>query len=695
MQYRPYQRDMHTAIYQAWQNPGVNNVTAVLPTGGGKSLLMAGVIQSFPPGKRVAIAHRKELVGQIALALASCGVKHNVIGPTSMVKYLIHRQRQRLGTHFFDANADTTVASVDTLITPARMTAQKSWGEQVRLWVTDECFPAGTLVDGRPIETIKVGDFVTAFNETTRLMEGRKVVRLFKNPAPSQLVEVTVWDGRDPVLCTANHPFFTRRGWVAAKDLSLSDELACNDPSLRDEDDDNEELEWLFIQHIRTVSQHSHDFVYNIEVEGLHTYTVCGGIVVHNCHHLLRDNKWGKAITLFPNAKGLGVTATPCRADGKGLGAHSDGVFHDMIVGPTMRELIRGGYLCDYKIFAPLTYMPLSAADVGASGDYSSVKLRTASKASKIVGDVVENWQRLVAGKQTVVFATDVETATEIAQNFQAHQIRAEIVSANTPDDVRAAILDTFERREITVLVNVDLFGEGFDVPGIEVVCMARPTESYGLFAQQFGRALRPLAGKPYAIIIDHVGNVKRHGLPDAARLWSLDGKERRPRAVDPEDEIPLRYCTSCTQPYLRIKTACPWCGHVEIPDGRSRPEMVDGDLYEMDEALLAQLRGEVARIDESAAAVRQRMLHAGAHPAVAGNVFNMVTERTRAQSALRESIAWWAAMQFDKGRDDRESYKLFYHLFGIDVLSAKALGMQDAYKLANRVNHALGGPLV
>jgi DNA repair protein RadD len=549
MQYRPYQRDAHTAIFQAWQNPGVDNVLAVMPTGAGKSLLMGGVMHDFPPGKRVAIAHRKELVGQIAMALATCGVKHNVIGPTSMVKYLIHRQRQKLGTHFFDANADATVASVDTI--NAREESLRAWGAQVRLWETDEA------------------------------------------------------------------------------------------------------------------------------------------------HHLLRDNKWGKAVKLFPNAKGLGVTATPCRADGKGIGARSDGVFHDMVVGPTMRDLIRDGYLCDYKIFAPLTYMPLSLDDVGASGDYSSVKLRTAAKNSTIVGDVVASWFKIADGKQTLLFAPDLETAAEMAANFSASGVRAELISGETPDDIRTELLDQFERKVYQVVINVDLMGEGFDCPGIEVVIFARKTESYGLYVQHFGRALRTLLGKPYAIIIDHVGNVKRHGLPDAARLWSLDGREKRPRAVDPEDEIPLRYCTSCTQPYLRIKSSCPWCGHVEIPDGRSRPEMVDGDLYEMDEALLMQLRGEVSRVDESAAAVRQRMLHAGAHPAVAGNVFNMVTERARAQSALRESIAWWAAMQFDKGRDDRESYKLFYHLFGIDVLSAKALGMQDAYKLANRVNHALGGPEV
>jgi superfamily II DNA or RNA helicase len=223
-------------------------------------------------------------------------------------------------------------------------------------------------------------------------------------------------------------------------------------------------------------------------------------------HHVLAENKWGKACALFPNAYGLGVTATPTRADGKGLGAHAEGLMQELIVGPTMRELINRGYLTEYRVFAPPSDIDLSAVPVTDSGDYSPVKLRGARRRSHITGDVVQHYLRIAPGKLGVTFDTDIESATETAQAYRDAGVPAEVVTSKTPDHVRSSILRRFERREILELVNVDLFGEGFDLPAIEVVSMARPTQSYSLYCQQFGRALRPLEGKTHAIIIDHVG---------------------------------------------------------------------------------------------------------------------------------------------------------------------------------------------
>ena len=265
--------------------------------------------------------------------------------------------------------------------------------------------------------------------------------------------------------------------------------------------------------------------------------------VIDEAHHLLRENKWGKAVEMFPNAKGLGVTATPLRADGKGLGADNDGVFEDMVVGPNMRELIDMGFLTDYRIFAPPSDMDLSEVTVSkTTGDYNKVKMVKAAKQSHIMGDVVDHYLKLAKGKLGITFAPDVAMATEIAERFNLAGVPAEVVSAKTPDTERAKILKRFKDRELLQLVNVDLFGEGFDLPAIEVVSMARPTASYGLYVQIFGRGLRPMylegapletteqrlwaianSIKPNAIIIDHVGNVVRHGLPDANREWSLD----------------------------------------------------------------------------------------------------------------------------------------------------------------------------
>ena len=252
-------------------------------------------------------------------------------------------------------------------------------------------------------------------------------------------------------------------------------------------------------------------------------------------------------------------------------------------------------------------------------------------------------------------------------------------------------------------LVNVDLFGEGFDLPAIEVVSFARPTESFALFSQQFGRALRLMLSKeaaavhahltdeqrraaiaasekPVAYIIDHVNNVLRHGLPDARREWSLDRRERRSNGKS--DAIPMRVCVNpeCIQPYERIYKCCPYCGHYPPPPSRSAPEFVDGDLLELDAETLAALRGEIARIDGDP------VIPYGAAPEVVGAVKRRHWERREAQVALRNVIAWWAGLETAQGRGESESYRRFYHKFGVDVANAQTLNAREAAELAERV---------
>jgi DNA repair protein RadD len=384
-------------------------------------------------------------------------------------------------------------------------------------------------------------------------------------------------------------------------------------------------------------------------------------------HHVLKDNKWGKAAAMFPRARGLGVTATPMRADGKGLGRHADGLFDEMFVGPSMRDLIGRGYLTEYRIFAPPSDLDLSTVPISAGGDFSPPKLADARRRSHITGDVVEHYLRIANGKLGVTFDVSVESATETAAAFQAAGIPAEVVSANTPDDVRARVLSRFRAREVLQLVNVDLFGEGFDLPAIEVVSMARPTQSYGLFAQQFGRALRPLEGKSHAIIIDHVGNALRHGLPDAPREWSLDRRERRSRSAR-TDVIPTRTClnTECLAVYERVHKACPYCGHEPVPAGRAAPEQVDGDLTELDPATLAAMRGEQVRVDSAP------RIPADSAPWVKGAIEKRHWERQQAQAPLRDAIALWSGWQGHLGRPEHEQYRRFYFRYGVDVGTAQ-----------------------
>ena len=391
---------------------------------------------------------------------------------------------------------------------------------------------------------------------------------------------------------------------------------------------------------------------------------------IDEAHHVLRGNKWGKCVDLFPRALGLGVTATPERADGQGLGIHSDGVFHEMVQGPTIRELIDQGALCDYEIVIPESDFEVPD-QVAPSGDYSPKKMREASEKSHIVGDVVKEYIKYAMGKRAIVFATDVETSNEISKNFNAQGIAAASVSAKTPPEVRADYIRRFRDGRLTVLVNVDLFGEGFDVPAVEVVIMARPTASLAVFLQQFGRVLRTMFGKQYGLVIDHVSNWKRHGFPDKPRLWTLDRREKRAKKEPDPEDIPLTVCKGCSRPYERFYTACPHCGlEPPIVTAVRNLEQIDGDLVLLDRAKLEELR-KAAELP-SPADVAQRTAH------VAGGGAGVIAarqqiERIQAQQKLEATINQWAGIQRAKGRSDRESHKRFFIATGVDVLTALA----------------------
>jgi superfamily II DNA or RNA helicase len=401
-------------------------------------------------------------------------------------------------------------------------------------------------------------------------------------------------------------------------------------------------------------------------------------------HHVLKNNKWGTAASLFPNALGLYPTATPCRTDGRGLGRHADGIIDCMVIGPTMRTLIKDGYLTDYRIFAPPSDLDLSQVPISAGGDYNNPKLRDAVHKSHITGDVVDHYLKIAPGKLGITFAVDVQSATEIAAAFRQQGIPAESISAKTPDLLRQTIMRRFRNREILQIVNVDLLGEGVDVPALEVVSMARPTQSYGLYSQQFGRALRPLPGKTHAIIIDHVDNVKLHGLPDAPREWTLDRRERKVRSKL-SDAIQVKTClnVNCFSVYEAYRKSCPYCGYVTPPKERSSPEHVEGDLYELDPSVLAHLRGEIARIDDVA-----RIPSGLSIPAELA-IKKRHKMRQEAQGELRSSISQWAGYHHPK-LSDSEIYRLFFYTFGTDILTAQTLNTADAEKLKNTIDEVV-----
>lgn len=411
--------------------------------------------------------------------------------------------------------------------------------------------------------------------------------------------------------------------------------------------------------------------------------------IIDEAAHVLAENKWGKCAAMFPNAKGIGFTATPKRADGKGLGRHTHGVFDDIIIGPTVAELIQRGYLSKYRIMSTPSDMNLDDLKATASGDFAPKALATRAHASHIVGDVVETYLKHAAGKQGITFTTDVETANHMAEQFTAAGVPAMAVSAKTPSAERAAAIRAFRKGRLRQLTNCDLFGEGFDVPGVEVVSLARPTCSLSVYLQQVGRAMRPAEGKESALILDHVGNWQRHGLPDTPRRWNLDARERASKGDKDPDVMSVTSCLECFGVFPRAKLpTCPYCGARRDPAERRRPEQVDGDLMELDADVLAALRESVDLPDPDTQA--NRVFHATGNKAAAEAARGHAHRRIKAQQRLREAEALWGGHGNAQGKSDSELYREFFLTFGVDVLTAQTWGTKDMEELTERIERAL-----
>lgn len=301
-------------------------------------------------------------------------------------------------------------------------------------------------------------------------------------------------------------------------------------------------------------------------------------IVFDEAHHT-GAAQWQRIYDAFPDAKKIGLTATPWRLDGIGLGRW----FETMIEGPSVADLIEAGSLSNYRLFAPSSVDTSAIATV--AGDFQRDQLAAIMDKPTITGDAVQHYLNLARGKRAVAFAVSIEHSRHVAAQFNAAGIRAEHVDGSTPTDERDAAVQRFIRGETLILSNAELFGEGFDVPAIEAVILLRPTKSLGLHLQQVGRALRPCDGKVEAIILDHAGNSLVHGLPDDDREWSLeDRKKRRKGEVS---EIPVRQCPKCFRVF-RPAPRCPGCGHEVETVGRAVEE-VAGTLSEIDLARVRQ----------------------------------------------------------------------------------------------------------
>ena len=294
-------------------------------------------------------------------------------------------------------------------------------------------------------------------------------------------------------------------------------------------------------------------------------------IIFDECHHNLARTHHD-LIKKYEGAIILGLTATPCRADGRGLGA----IYQNMIHAPSIPNLTKAGYLVSVEYYAP-SKPDLAGLKIRA-GDYVEEGLSTRMDRPQLVGDIVENWGRICPDRQTIVFATGVRHSIHIRDRFRDAGIVAEHIDGSTPKNERDEILRRLAGGDVQVVTNCMVLTEGWDCPPVSCCVLARPTKSLGLYVQMAGRVLRPFEGKADAIILDHAGAVFEHGPVDSEIEWSLDpgGKIQDRQAAAGKKSAPI-VCDECFHVYTK-QLPCPKCGHVPVRKGRSF-EVIDGQL--------------------------------------------------------------------------------------------------------------------
>jgi DNA repair protein RadD len=280
-------------------------------------------------------------------------------------------------------------------------------------------------------------------------------------------------------------------------------------------------------------------------------------VVIDEAHHACAAT-YRRVIEAYPNAIILGLTATPCRGDGRGLG----GIFNTMIECPQVPDLIEQGHLVKSRVYAPVD--PDLKGVRTVKGDYHEAQLADRMDRPKLVGDIVTHWHKYGERRRTIAFACSVGHSIHICDEFVKAGVRAEHLDGSTPVDDRNAILARLGSGETEVVSNCMVLTEGFDCPDIGCIVLARPTKKMGLFRQMIGRGLRPAEGKTDVVIPDHSGAVFRHGLPEDRVEWTLDPERRAVASAhqkrQAKHETRLIECSQCNT--LRVGgMPCPSCG--------------------------------------------------------------------------------------------------------------------------------------
>lgn len=290
-------------------------------------------------------------------------------------------------------------------------------------------------------------------------------------------------------------------------------------------------------------------------------------LIITDENHHSKAASYRKIYDHFIDVLKLGFTATPIRLNGSGLGDVNDILIEEV----NAKWLIENNYLSPYNYYAP-KLIDTEKLKLNSMKEFSSTSVNSAMDDKTIYGDVIKHYKQLANGKQAIAYCHNVEASKQVADEFKQEGFNAIHIDGKTPPAIRDELIQKFRDKEIQIITNCDLIGEGFDVPDCSAVIMLRPTQSLSLFIQQSMRAMRYRPNKT-STIIDHVDNVRRHGLPDMERKWSLEGKKK---ASKDKPEIPIKECMNCFAVFPPIEKACPMCGYV--------PEVKEIKDYEVNE---------------------------------------------------------------------------------------------------------------
>ncbi len=314
-------------------------------------------------------------------------------------------------------------------------------------------------------------------------------------------------------------------------------------------------------------------------------------IIWDETHHLAAGS-WARIFNTYPEAFHLGLTATPERLDGTGLSE-----FYDVMVeGPSVGWLIEHGWLSPYDLFSP------PGVDTSGlhttRGDFVPKEVNALMSRPSLTGSVIAEYKKHCYGKRAILFAPGIDVSRELVSELQANGIPAAHVDGKTPMEERDRATMAFKRGDLWILSNVELFGEGYDLPAIEAVIGFRPTQSLCLYRQQVGRGLRISEGKSRAVIIDHAGNWKIHGLPDDEVIWKLEGREKKNRGGG-EAAANVKVCPKCFGAMFYGVIQCKYCQHIFETKERSGPELRKGDLVKVDKEAARLQRLNAKSYDE------------------------------------------------------------------------------------------------